>query len=743
MSGTPSPGATVTAVDSADFSSKLTAANCGDTIVLNAGTVYTGKFTLPAKVCDSAHWVTIRSSAIVDPNFPQEGVRATPCEINMASVAAYPTYPCATPGVRMPTVQTTATNQPVFDVTVGAKYYRFIGINFVKAPGVVVSNKLIQLTNGADHIIIDRSLCHGSTYSGVTTDDLQGCIGTSNSTYIAVIDSWMYDIYLTGGDAQGIAGGISNAVEGPIKVVNNLVAAAGESWLWGGGGATTTPHDLEIRRNHSFKPLSWFLPIAGSGTHPVVKNNGECKNCQRVILEANVFENSWTGWQGDQSGYELLLTPKNQSSNAAITVSIAGTNVTKVSGGSFTSDMVGHNLVIKDGTRSDLNSGYVIATFTDASHVALASSPTGGDGSSVPILGCHAGLCPTCFVSDAVVRYNEFRNTVNGMQVAAAPSDCKDEASGLNRVMVRDNLLHGLDNRLGNANSVPLGSVGVALMNGVLSTTVSDVTVAHNTVATVNAGLSSYSGLLTEHDQTDIAYLANMVYRDNVSPAGIIPLQHTGTGIPGGTLAGLNIHDCPNHDGLNCSFNVTKNILGIGQWNSQTTGCNGTCPAGYPAANALCGSGGETCFPSGTGFTGMFVNYNSGYKGDYHLQSSSPYRNAGTDGRNIGADVDTVIAKTAGVWAATSYPALSVTTATLPNGTVGTAYSQTLAASIGASPFKMWTLLSGALPSGLIPLDTDGTLSGTPTATGTFAFTVQVQDGGRQTATKALSITVQ
>src|SRR4030095_16000903 len=101
MSGTPSPGNTVTAVDSADLMSKLAGAQCGDTIVLNAGTKYTGKFTLSAKSCDRNHWITVRTSAIGDASFPKEGVRATPCEIGLSSATGYPSYACSNPGQRM------------------------------------------------------------------------------------------------------------------------------------------------------------------------------------------------------------------------------------------------------------------------------------------------------------------------------------------------------------------------------------------------------------------------------------------------------------------------------------------------------------------------------------------------------------------------------------------------------------------------------------------------------------------
>ena len=38
----------------------------------------------------------------------------------------------------------------------------------------------------------------------------------------------------------------------------------------------------------------------------------------------------------------------------------------------------------------------------------------------------------------------------------------------------------------------------------------------------------------------------------------------------------------------------------------------------------------------------QFVNYNGGNGGDYHLQPSSPYKGMGTDGKDLGADVDAV-----------------------------------------------------------------------------------------------------
>ena len=72
---------------------------------------------------------------------------------------------------------------------------------------------------------------------------------------------------------------------------------------------------------------------------------------------------------------------------------------------------------------------------------------------------------------------------------------------------------------------------------------------------------------------------------------------------------------------------------------------------------------------------------------------------------------------------------LTITTATLANGTIGTAYSATLAATGGVSPYT-WSITTGTLPAGLSLSATSGAITGTPTAAATASFTVQVADSG-------------
>jgi hypothetical protein len=70
--------------------------------------------------------------------------------------------------------------------------------------------------------------------------------------------------------------------------------------------------------------------------------------------------------------------------------------------------------------------------------------------------------------------------------------------------------------------------------------------------------------------------------------------------------------------------------------------------------------------------------------------------------------------------------AFTITTGTLPEGQVNVPYGASLGVVGGEGPFT-WSLLSGSLPGGIV-LDPDGTLSGTATATGDYAFEVGVTD---------------
>ena len=76
---------------------------------------------------------------------------------------------------------------------------------------------------------------------------------------------------------------------------------------------------------------------------------------------------------------------------------------------------------------------------------------------------------------------------------------------------------------------------------------------------------------------------------------------------------------------------------------------------------------------------------------------------------------------------------VTITTTSLPKGTVNTAYSAIIKASNGCTPYK-WTRTSGALPAGVTAkvssTTTSLSLTGTPTTAATYSFTEKVTGCG-------------
>ena len=81
----------------------------------------------------------------------------------------------------------------------------------------------------------------------------------------------------------------------------------------------------------------------------------------------------------------------------------------------------------------------------------------------------------------------------------------------------------------------------------------------------------------------------------------------------------------------------------------------------------------------------------------------------------------------------------TITVKSLPNGTVGAAYSQRLTTK-GTAPIT-WSIISGELPEGLTLNETTGEISGTPVRDETAAFTVKAVNA-LGSGTKELSITI-
>ena len=278
------------------FQAALDSARSGDVIAIEPGSTITGNFVLPNK--PGTGWTVIRSAA-GDDRLPPVGKRVRPSDASM-----------------MPKL-VTPNAEPVIRTAPAAHHYRFVGIEFTVAPGWAKNHGLILLGSGGEtsseaipnNLIIDRCYIHGNA-----DVDLRRAIAL-NSASTAVIDSFISDVHEVGADSQAICGWSG---PGPFKIVNNYLEGSGENVLFGGADPrikNLVPSDIEFRRNHCFKPLSWMPQHPSyAGKHWAVKNLFELKNARRVIIDENLFENNWVD---GQSGFAILFTVRNQEGTAA------------------------------------------------------------------------------------------------------------------------------------------------------------------------------------------------------------------------------------------------------------------------------------------------------------------------------------------------------------------------------------------------------------------------------------------
>jgi hypothetical protein len=315
LDGTPSPGKQVRVAAQTSLASALEGAKCGDTLLLPAGASF--ELTeLPFKKCDERHYITIRTET-PDSKLPPESTRISPAWAGIASLPGRPPFaqPSGGPAKLMATI---IVRRPSGAVV--GDHIRFIGLEWTTNPEVGIG-RLVSAEH-ADHVIFDRNFFHPA--EGAELGHGVGMI--EGARFIAVINSYFsgFNCIARRGkctDATAVGGGHGEDPIGTFKIYNNFLESSGENILFGGSAATTVPTDLEIRRNHLFRPMLWkegepgYTPTS-SGNAYIVKNNFELKSAIRVLFEANLLENSWGGFS--QTGFSILLSPRSQASQCPV-----------------------------------------------------------------------------------------------------------------------------------------------------------------------------------------------------------------------------------------------------------------------------------------------------------------------------------------------------------------------------------------------------------------------------------------
>src|ERR1700674_400823 len=306
LDGTPSPGKQIRVSAKSDLTAAIEGAKCGDTLLLPAGASFE-VHTLPSKQCDDKHYITVRTDT-PDSKLPPEGTRISPAWGGIASLPGRP--PFAQPSGGPAKLLVTIVVRRPSGAAIG-DHVRFIGLEWTTPPGADIGR--IVAAEHSDHVIFDRNWIHPADGSEVG----HGIGIIHGSHMIAVIHSYINGLNCIARkgkctDATAVGGGSGDDPISTLKFYNNFLESAGENILFGGSAATIVPTDIEIRRNHLFRPVLWkegepgYTPTA-SGQPYIVKNNFEIKSAIRVLFEANLLENTWGGFS--QTGYSILLTP--------------------------------------------------------------------------------------------------------------------------------------------------------------------------------------------------------------------------------------------------------------------------------------------------------------------------------------------------------------------------------------------------------------------------------------------------
>ena len=295
--GTPAAPQTFTVMAGGDLQAAVDKAKLGDTIFIENGAVFTGNLWLPAK--PGTGWIEIRP---INTDFLPPGDE----RINASHFA------------EMPKLLSNNTD-PALGTYGPAHHYRITGIELGVVPGrwhwATVNIGTAAEKNLADFphdIEFDRVYVHGDPKEG----SVRGF--ALNGKNLEVRNSYISDYKRPNLDTQAIA--LWNS-PGQVRIFNNYLEGAGENIIIGGAPPSIlnmVPSDVEIRRNHFRKPLSWREADASfGGTAWSVKNLFEIKMGSRVVLDSNILEYTW---QHHQIGFAIVLTVRTESAQVPLAV---------------------------------------------------------------------------------------------------------------------------------------------------------------------------------------------------------------------------------------------------------------------------------------------------------------------------------------------------------------------------------------------------------------------------------------
>ena len=229
-------------------------------------------------------------------------------------------------------------------------------------------------------------------------------------------------------------------------------------------------------------------------------------------------------------------------------------------------------------------------------------------------------VCPLCRVTDVTLRYNRVSHMGGGLIVANVPSGTGGASTAGERISIHDMIFEDID-------GIVYKGFGAFALVMSMEPQLRDVWLDHITAFPPRV-------LFNIGGKAEGPKISNFVFRNSIVNAGERQLTTTGGGPSNCATRRPQPESILDSCFQDISFTHDVVVGAVGAWPK------------------------ENFFPGGFSEVG-FVNFNKGNGGDYHLckapklapscKGASKYANAGTDGKDLGADIDAIEAATAGV----------------------------------------------------------------------------------------------
>jgi large repetitive protein len=583
--------------------------------------------------------------------------------------------------------------------------------------GISSNDEYITYENNSS----DPATSDSFTYEDGAGDDhtVSITIGTSSTPPITITTNSQnvgsvgqsYDFVLTA--SGGVGGPYTFSVTAGVRPagVNESVSSDNTQLIFSGTPTESGTFPVTVVANdsasHSSDPLTVYITING-GVISVVPPSGSLPDA--IVYGSYSQSLSASGGTAPYTYSQVTGT----APPAGITI---GSGV--ISGTATATGTTSFSVDVADSAGNSTQVSYTLKVDAPTINVSASSVPNGTQGSAYP---------STTFTASSNGDSSSFTFTATGL-----PPGLTLSSGGV---------LSGTPTTSGTYSSVVVTATDAHGFTGKSATytiVISPPLTWSNTTLSAGTVGVSYSGAITASGgATPLTYSIN----SGALPAGLTFNTSTGaiTGTP--TAGGTYNPTFKVTDADGATLTSSAVALTINAPTLTVSPASGALPAGTQNTaytQTLSTTGGTPSYtyqvtsgalPAGITISGSTISGTPTVFGNFSFQIIATDSSTGT-----GPYTSNPVSYTLTV--ISSAPVISTTT--LPNGTVGTAYTAAITATGGTGSYT-YQITSGTLPAGL--QFNNGTISGTPTAGGTFPLTVQVTDTNGKTGTQTYSLVI-